>query len=251
MCYNERMQNIKLILQFDGSAYHGWQKQKNAVTIQEIIERALFDITGEEVTVTGCGRTDSGVHAKGYVCNFKTGASIPPERFAYALDARLPEDIVCIASGAVDMNFDAKRSAKAKKYTYLILNSEFPDVFLRNRSWHYKYPLDIIKMQNAAKYFVGEHDFVGFASSGYTVKTTVRTIYSLEVSQKGDLIQIDVCGNGFLYNMVRIITGTLLFCGAGRIEADSIPEIIISRDRSRAGITAPPGGLYLSEVFYK
>lgn len=244
------MRNIKLILEFDGGAYHGWQRQTNAVTVQEVLETALGRITGEKVRIVGCGRTDAGVHACAYVCNFATDSRIPPERFAHALNSVLPEDIVCRASDEAPADFDSKRSAVSKRYTYLIYNSEFPDVFMRNRAWHCKYPLDTDKMQLAAQYFVGEHDFIGFAASGFTVKTTVRTIYSAEVAKKNDIISIDVCGNGFLYNMVRIIAGTLAFCGCGRIDWREMPDIIASRDRARAGITAPACGLYLSEVTY-
>lgn len=245
------MRNIKLILQFDGGAYHGWQRQKNALTVQEIMEKALGKITGEKISVSGCGRTDAGVHARGFVCNFHTECKIPAGRMAYALNVRLPEDIVCVASEEAAPDFDSRISATSKRYTYLIQNSDFPDVFMHDRAWYYKFPLDVEKMQKAAEGFLGEHDFIGFAASGFTVKTTVRTIYSLDVAKDGDMIKIDVCGNGFLYNMVRIIAGTLVFCGIGRIDWRDIPDIIASCDRKRAGITAPACGLYLSEVFYK
>lgn len=245
------MRNIKLILEYDGSAYHGWQRQKNALTIQQLIEEALSKITREAIKAVGCGRTDAGVHAKAYVCNFKTNARIPAERIAYALNSVLPDDVVCKGSFDVPEEFDAKCSCISKRYTYKILASEFADAFLRDRVWHLKYPLDIESMKKAADGFVGEHDFAGFASAGFTVKTTVRTIYSLEVNQNGSIISIDVTGNGFLYNMVRIIAGTLVFCGMGKINPLDIPDIILSKDRNRAGITAPAGGLYLSEVTYK
>ena len=242
------MRNIKLVLQYDGTAYHGWQIQENAVTIQEIIENAICKITGEKVSVKGCGRTDSGVHAKGYVCNFYTDSKIPSEKFPFAINAQLPKDIICIDAEDEDENFHSKSSAVKKRYTYYICNSSFPDIF--THSWHYKYPLDVEKMKQAAKHFEGTHDFIGFASSGFTVKTTVRTIYSLEIEKKDNLIKIDVTGNGFLYNMVRIITGTLVFAGSGKISPEEIPDIIESKDRNRAGITAPAEGLYLSEVYY-
>lgn len=245
------MRNIKLILEYDGSAYHGWQIQPNAVTIQELLENAVGKVTGEHSSVCGCGRTDAGVHAKAYVCNFMTNSRIPADRFCYALNAVLPEDIVCLSSREVPLDFDAKRSAVSKRYTYLICNSTFPDVFMRNRCWHCRYPLDVEKMQQAAKAFEGEHDFIGFASSGFSVKTTVRTIYSLTVTKEDNIIRIDVSGNGFLYNMVRIIAGTLVHCGRGQINPQDMADIIASCDRSRAGITAPASGLYLSEVVYK
>lgn len=244
------MRNIKLILQYDGSAYHGWQRQNNAVTIQEVCENAVAAVTRSEVKLTGCGRTDAGVHARAYVCNFKSDTKIPEQRLCHAINSALPEDIICIGAQDMPEAFDAKRSAKSKHYMYKIYNAEFFDVFLRGRAWHVKYPLDIEKMQRAAQAFLGEHDFAGFASSGYSVKTTVRTIYSLEVAKSDKLITIDVCGNGFLYNMVRIITGTLVSCGAGRINPDEMSGIIAACDRKRAGITAPAEGLYLSEVCY-
>lgn len=243
------MRNIKIIIQYDGSHYHGWQKQPNAITIQETVENAIFGVTGEKIVLYGCGRTDAGVHAKYYVCNFFTETRFDASRFKYAINSRLPDDIVCISSEEVEESFDSRWSS-SKTYTYLIQNSELPDVFLNKRAWHYCHPLDVTAMQKAAESFLGEHDFIGFASSGFTVKTTVRTIYSLDVKKEGDIIQIEVRGNGFLYNMVRIITGTLVFCGSGKLDWQDMPEIVASCDRSRAGITAPADGLYLSEVFY-
>ena len=243
--------NIKLRLQYDGTAYHGWQIQKNSVTVQETVIKAIEKITGEKVTVTGCGRTDTGVHAENYICNFHTNASIPAEKFPYALNTVLPNDIVALGAEKADDDFHASRSALKKRYVYRILNREFPDAVLCRYAWHYKYPLDTNKMQEAANAFLGEHDFIGFASSGFSVKTTVREIYSLDVSRDGDLITVDITGNGFLYNMVRIITGTLVYAGNGRIDVLDMPDIIASKDRNRAGITAPPEGLCLKEVYYR
>lgn len=242
--------NIKLKLQYDGTAYHGWQIQKNDVTVQETVKKAIEKITGENVVLTGCGRTDTGVHAENYVCNFHTNSTVPVERFPYALNTHLPDDIVCFGAEAVSEDFHANSSAVKKRYVYKILNREFPDAVLCRYAWHYKYPLDIEKMRTASKAFIGEHDFIGFASSGFTVKTTVREIYSLDVSRDGDMITIDVTGNGFLYNMVRIIAGTLVFAGGGKIDSSDMADIIASKDRNRAGITAPPQGLCLKEVYY-
>lgn len=243
--------NIKLELQYDGTAYHGWQIQKNAVTVQETVKNAIKKITGEDVTVTGCGRTDTGVHAEHYICNFHTKSSVPPNKFPYALNTYLPDDIVCFGAEEVSDDFHANSSAKGKRYVYRILNREFPDAVMGRYSWHYKYPLDVAKMQTASKAFIGVHDFIGFASSGFTVKTTVREIYSLDVTKDGDVITIDVYGNGFLYNMVRIIAGTLVWTGGGKINPSDMAEIIKSRDRNRAGITAPSQGLCLKEVYYR
>ena len=243
------MRNIKLTLQYDGSAYHGWQIQDNAVTIQEVLEKTLKKITGERISVIGCGRTDAGVHALGYVCNFRSAMSIPAERIPYAINSCLPDDIVCIGAKDVPPDFHAKSSAKKKRYTYYINNAPFPDIF--SHSWHVRFPLDISDMQQAAKAFLGTHDFLGFASSGFSVKTTVRTVYSLNITKEKNLILIDITGNGFLYNMVRIIAGTLVYAGNGKLCPDDMPAIIASRDRTRAGITAPADGLFLSEVYYE
>ena len=249
MCYNEDMRNIKLTLAYNGTAYHGWQRQKNALTVQEVVERAVQKVTGVKTTVHGCGRTDAGVHAKSYAAGFRTASAVPCDRLPYALNTVLPEDIACARAEEMPPEFDVTR-AKAKRYTYLVLNSDVRDVFMSDRAWQYKYPHDVEKMQRGAAAFLGEHDFIGFAASGFTVSTTVRTIYALDVVREGDIIRIEVTGNGFLYNMVRIIAGTLVFCGVGKIDAGAMPEIIASCQRSRAGITAPACGLYLSEVFY-
>jgi tRNA pseudouridine38-40 synthase len=242
--------NIKLNLQYDGTSYHGWQIQKNAVTIQEIVRDALRKITGEEITLTGCGRTDAGVHAENYICNFHTSSSIPPDKFPYALNAHLPSDIVCFGAESVNDSFHSKNSAVKKRYVYRIMCGEFPDAVMNRYAWHCKYPLDIEKMRAAAKAFIGVHNFIGFASSGFTVKTTVREIYSLDIYENNGIITIDITGNGFLYNMVRIIAGTLMYAGCGKINPDDMADIIASCDRTRAGITAPPQGLCLKEVYY-
>ena len=244
------MRNIKLTLQYDGSGYHGWQIQKNALTIQEVVEKTILKLTGHRPHLSGCGRTDTGVHAINYIASFKTESNIPCERLPYALNTILPPDIIC--TGACDMpeEFDAHLSATGKTYTYKIINSVYNNVFYNKRAWHYRYNLDIDKMKKAASYLLGTHDFIGFAASGFTVKTTVRTIYSIEIKKENDLIEISVSGNGFLYNMVRIIAGTLVFCGNGKINPDDIPDILNSKERKRAGITAPAHGLYLSEVYY-
>lgn len=244
------MRNIKLTLKYDGTAYHGWQSQKNAVTVQEVLENAIFKLTGARPRVTGCSRTDTGVHAEMFVCNFGTETKIPCDKLPLALNTHLPDDVVCFWAEDADADFHSRYAAKKKRYTYYIHNSRFPDVFKINYAWHYSYPLDVDAMKKASQAFLGEHDFIGFAASGFTVKTTVRTIYDISVEKTGDLIKISVLGNGFLYNMVRIIAGTLAFVGCGKINAEDMEGIINSCDRKRAGITAPPQGLYLTEVFY-
>lgn len=242
--------NIKLKIQYDGTEYHGWQMQAGDATVQEKLTEAARRITGGEVKLKGCGRTDAGVHAEEYVCNFHTDARIPVDRYPYALNSKLPKDIVCLGAELAEEDFDSNKSAKAKRYIYRIYNSDIPDAFWGRYSWQYKYKLDEERMRLAAKAFVGEHDFIGFASSGFTVKTTVRTIYSLDIERNGNLITIDICGNGFLYNMVRIIAGTLVFVGSGKIEPEDMEAIIASKCRERAGVTAPPHGLCLKEVYY-
>ena len=244
------MRNIKLTIQYDGTNYHGWQMQKNAPTVQEALSFAVSRVTGTKPQITGSSRTDAGVHAKKFICNFKTQSKVPCERLPLALNTYLPKDIVCLSAEDCDEGFNARFSAKKKCYTYYIFNSKLPDVFLCDYSWHFPYKIDIEKMKKAAKAFIGRHDFAGFSASGASVLTTVREIYSLDVEKDGDLIKITVTGNGFLYNMVRIIAGTLAFAGCGKINPDSIPEIIKSCDRKRAGITAPPQGLFLTEVYY-
>ena len=227
------MKNIKLIIQYDGTAYHGWQTQKNAVSVQETVEKALKKLLQEDVRVTGCGRTDTGVHAKRYVCNFFSNSTIPEEKFPDAVNSYLPPDIVCLEAEEADKDFDSRYSAKKKTYSYYINNSKFPNALLKNYTWHFKY-----------------NDFIGFAASGFTVKTTVRTVYSLDIEKQGDIIAIHITGDGFLYNMVRIIAGTLAFVGTGKIDAKDMHDIIDSKERKRAGITAPGEGLFLSEVYY-
>ena len=244
------MRNIKLTLQYDGTHYHGWQSQKNAVTVQDTLEKAISALIGQRPKLIGCSRTDTGVHAHRFVCNFKSETKIPAGKLPLAINTKLPEDIVCLSAEDAEDDFNSRYSAKKKCYTYYIQNSRFPDVFKVNYAWHFPYTLDLEKMQKAASAFLGEHDFIGFAASGFTVKTTVRTIYSLDVEKDGDLIKITVVGNGFLYNMVRIIAGTLAFAGCGKIDAEDMADIIASCDRKRAGITAPPQGLFLTEVYY-
>lgn len=244
------MRNIKLTIEYDGTAYHGWQSQTNAAAVQDVVASAVSRLIGGNCSVTGSSRTDTGVHALGQVCNFHTNSAIPADKFAYALNALLPEDIVIRKSEEVAEDFHARFSTKGKKYRYLFYNSIFPSALLRNRACHVYYPLDIGAMQKAAGYFTGTHDFTAFSAVGGSVKTTVRTITEAVVARDGELVEFAVTGDGFLYNMVRIIAGTLAEVGFGRIKAEDIPEIIDSRDRRKAGRTAPAHGLYLVEVYY-
>lgn len=246
------MRNIKLIIEYDGTNYSGWQVQENGPSIQAEIENALLIITGEKIRIIGSGRTDAGVHARGQTANFKTESKMPADRFSYALNGVMPKDIVIKESCEIPEDFHARYSAKGKKYSYLILNSKFPSALLRNYAYHINYceRLDISRMRKAAECFAGTHDFAGFMSAGSSVKDTIRTIYGITIGCSGELIKFTYEGNGFLYNMVRIITGTLVDVGIGKIKAEDIPEIIKSKDRKLAGATAPAHGLYLEEVYY-
>ena len=245
------MRNIKLIIRFVGTNYHGWQIQENGISVQEVVTKVLSNICNEpELTVVGCGRTDSGVHASNYTVTFKTNSLIPTERIPFAMNSLLPNDITCIEADEVELSFDAVRSSVSKTYTYRIHNSRIPDPFSFPFTHLVKPKLDVEKMQKASEYFIGTFDFVGFASVGYSVKTTIRTIFDLSVKKENEIITISVTGDGFLYNMVRIIAGTLIEVGLGKIPPDKIPEIIESKTRNNAGPTAPAKGLCLTEVKY-
>ncbi len=242
---------ICLTVAYDGTSYCGWQVQKNGRTIEGELNRALSELTGEDIRVTGASRTDAGVHGLCNIAVFDTLSRIPGEKFAYALNERLPEDIRVRASGETDADFHPRRMKSRKTYEYHILNSEFPDPVKRLYS-HFTYvPLDEEKMRRAAEYLVGEHDFASFCSAGSQAENTVRTIYALDVERTGEEIVIRVTGNGFLYNMVRIIAGTLIEAGRGRMEPEIMPEILAARDRSAAGPTAPACGLILAEYVFE
>lgn len=245
------MRNIKLTIEYDGTNYHGWQIQKNAVTVQEIIEEAASRLLGCSTGITGCSRTDVGVHAYGQVAHFFTESTIPAEKFSYALNNLLPEDIVINKSEEVPLDFHARYSSEGKKYRYLIHNFAHQSALLRHRACHIRPPLHFENMQKAAEYFKGEHDFAAFQATGGQVRSTVREIYDISLRKREDnLMALEVSGNGFLYNMVRIIAGTLIYVGMGKIDALEIPGIISGLDRTKAGKTAPAQGLYLVEVFY-
>jgi tRNA pseudouridine38-40 synthase len=244
------VRNIKLVIEYDGSNYHGWQSQINASAVQDVIEDAIKRLTGDECAITGSSRTDAGVHAYGQVANFYTGSSIPAEKFSYALNSLLPKDIVVKEALEVSSDFHSRYSAKGKKYRYLIHNSLFPSALLRNRAFHVAHTLDIDEMRKAASCFKGTHDFTSFKAAGSNVKSPVRTITDISLEIQENIIVFEISGDGFLYNMVRIIAGTLVEVGIGKVKHDSIPAIIESYDRKKAGKTAPPQGLYLVEVYY-
>ena len=248
----KHMRNIKLIVEYDGTNYCGWQIQKNRISVQEELSRAIKKITNEECEVIGSGRTDAGVHAKGQVANFHTSSRIPEEKFAFALNAVLPCDIVIKSSKEAPADFHSRFSAKGKVYSYKIFNSRFPSAIFRNYAYHVCHceKLDIEKMKLATKYLTGTHDFRGFMSTGSSIKDTVRTIYNIEILQEGEFLELKFHGNGFLYNMVRILTGTLIYVGIDKIRLEELPGIIEQKDRTRAGLTAPAHGLYLEKVDY-
>lgn len=244
------MRNIKLIIEYDGKKFGGWQKQPNKLNIQGEIEKAIEEITGETVELNASGRTDAGVHSLGQTANFKTNSKIDISKMAIAINSKLKQSIRIIKAEEVDEKFHARYSCKGKKYKYVINNSKYGSAIYRDLEYHMPIKLNVEAMQKGIKYFEGEHDFKGFKASGTSSKSSVRTIYSAKVIENGERIIIELEGNGFLYNMVRIISGTIVDVGLGKIKPEEIPEIIESKDRTRAGKTLPPQGLYLVEVYY-
>ena len=245
------MKNIKLTIEYDGKDFNGWQKQPDKLNIQGTIEQAIERITGEKVDLNASGRTDAGVHAIGQVANFKTNYELPIEKWPLALNANLKKSIVIKSAEEVEERFHSRLSCRKKTYRYIINNSKYGTAIYRNLETHIPQKLDIEKMKKAVKYFEGEHDFKAFKASGTSSKSSVRTIYKAEVVEMPDeRIYIELTGSGFLYNMVRIISGTLVDVGLGKIEPDVIPNIIESKQRELAGKTLPPTGLYLLSVSY-
>ena len=246
------MRNIKLIIEYDGKNFNGWQKQPNKLNIQGEIEEVIKSITGDEsINLIASGRTDAGVHSLGQTANFKTeNDKIPIEKFAIAINSRLKKSIVIKSAEEVDERFHSRYSVKSKTYRYIIDNSENGSAIYRGLEYHMPIKLNIDEMNKAIKYFEGEHDFKGFKASGTSSKSSVRTIYKAEIKVQDEKIYVELTGNGFLYNMVRIIVGTLVDVGLGKINAEDIPEIIEAKDRKRAGKTLPAHGLYLVKVEY-
>lgn len=244
------MRRIKLTVAYDGTNYCGWQVQPNGITIEEVLNKALKKLTGEDIVIIGASRTDSGVHAMGNVAVFDTATTIPPEKIAIALNQRLPEDIVIIKSEEVAEDFHPRYCDCSKTYEYHIINTRIPNPTKRLTNYFVSYVLDIEKMREAASYLVGEHDFVSFCNVRTDVENTVRTITALDVLVSGDEITIRITGNGFLYNMVRIIVGTLIRVGRGFYEPEKVKEILEAKDRRAAGVTAPAHGLMLMEIKY-
>lgn len=244
------MRNIMIKIEYDGTNYNGWQIQPNGVTIQEEIMKAIKKLTKEEVSLNGSGRTDAKVHAREQVANFYTSSNIPIERFAAAINHYLPLDIAILDANEVPMEFHARYGAIGKAYSYQIYNYPQRSAILRNYSYHISHGLDIETMRNAAEIFLGTHDFKGFMSSGSSIKDSIRTISDIKIKKEGNSLWITFVGNGFLYNMVRIMVGTLVEIGSNRRDMATVREALEVGIRNKAGHTAPPQGLFLDKVFY-
>lgn len=239
-----------LTICFDGACFAGWQVQKNAVAVMQVLQDALELVLKERPDVKGCSRTDSGVHALNFCVSLKTVNPIPEARLVKALNCNLPDSIAALRCIEVPEDFHARYDAVAKRYIYKVRNTPLRDPFFANRVLHLPDFIDVVLLDAAAKQFVGTHDFKAFSNAGSKIIDTVRTLYSFDVYRNEDVVIFDVCGNGFLYNMVRILVGTLLDINKGLLSADEIPQMLLSRERTRAGITAPPEGLYLKDVYY-
>lgn len=245
------MKRVKLVVAYDGTNYHGWQVQDNGITIEEVLNRTISELVQEDIKVIGASRTDAGVHACGNVAVFDIESRIPGDKFSFALNQRLPDDIRIQESCEVDADFHPRYADTVKTYEYNILNRRFELPSKRLYAAFCYYPMDIERMNQAAAYLVGEHDFKSFCSAGAQVQTTVRTIYAVNVTKEDDMVHIRITGNGFLYNMVRIIAGTLMQVGTGLMEPEQVKEILEARDRSKAGPTAVAKGLTLVEIRYE
>lgn len=237
-------------LRFDGTKYHGWQVQKNALTIQQVFQEAVASVLGEHVDITGCSRTDAGVHANMYCCQLRTARSISEVKLINALNFYLPRDIGVFDCREVPQDFHARYSCKSKEYIYKIWNAPFRNPFYENYALHYKHRIDEVFLNSQAQAYVGTHNYSGFSASGSSVLDTVRTVKKFTVHREGDKVIFTVEADGFLYNMVRIMTGTLLEIAERKIPQDTLQDIIFSGERERAGRTAPACGLYLNRVFY-
>jgi tRNA pseudouridine38-40 synthase len=246
------VRNLLLTLRYDGSNYHGWQIQQNAVTVQQVFQEALAKILGECPDVKGCSRTDSFVHALEFCVSFKTEHTIPCERLVGALNHFLPDDIAAVSCCEVPLDFHARYSCVGKEYVYRIWNCRTRDPFLRGRALHYWYPLDLEKLNRAAACFLGKHDFTSFCAvdarePGNMERTVTKAVWSRE----GNMVEFAVAADGFLYHMVRIMVGTMLRVAQGKLQPEDISRILLACDRSAAGPTAPPQGLFLKQVFYR
>jgi len=244
------MKNIAARLAYDGTAYHGWQVQKTDTTVAGVLESALTRLCGHTVKVHGCGRTDAGVHAERYCFNFKTSSSIPIERMPLAVNSLLPPDIAVQETVVAPDDFDSNLSCIKKEYTYRIFNSRIRDPFWKDKAYFCPSKLNVSLMREAAVHFVGTHDFAAVRSVGTVTKTTIRTVFWYEIKETDNLIELSVCADGFLYNMARAMAGTLLYVSEGKILPGELPAILDTKDRRLTGPTVPPGGLYMTRIWY-
>ncbi len=245
-----KMRNLKVIMAYRGTNYHGFQRQNNALTVQEVVEKQVSSVLNEKITINGCSRTDTGVHANNFCFSVKTNSMIAHRNFIRGVNGRLPDDISIISCEDVPEDFHARFSCKAKEYIYLLHCSESKNPFLTDLAYHYRRPFNETLIKQAAQRFVGVHDFKAFCADSSNKLTTVRTIYNFDIEINGCQVKILVKGDGFLYNMIRIMVGTLFMVNEGKILPEDIDDIIKSKDRLRAGITAQAHGLYLNRVFY-
>jgi len=244
------MKNIALCLRYDGSRYHGWQVQKNDITVAQTMEEALAKVCGERIKLTGCGRTDAGVHALSYCANFRSDTRIPLDKLPLAINSRLPDDIAVLEAVEVDEGFNAIGSCIKKEYIYKIHNSNIRDPFMEKRVCFYPQHLDMELMQRAARAFEGTHDFRAVRSEGTQTKTTVRTVHWCRAEKEGDIITVSICANGFLYNMCRAMVGTMVYASYGKLIPEDIPMLLEKGDRRLTGPTMPPQGLYMNRLWY-
>jgi len=246
------MRNLKICISYNGAAYHGWQRQDNNITVQQVFEDTMSRITGEKITAHGCSRTDAGVHAREFFITVRTENAIPCGGLVKAMNGLLPDDIAVLGCEEADEDFHARFSACGKEYVYLVNTAPVRDVFGSRLALHYPYRLDEKRLDAAAKLFVGKHDFGAFckAEAKEHLATTVRTVFGFGVTRDGDTVTFRVSGDGFLHNMVRIMVGTLIYINEGKRTEEDIPELLRSGDRCGAGVTIPPCGLYLSKVIY-
>lgn len=243
------MIRVILVLSYDGTEFHGWQVQPNAVTVQGVLMKALEKLFSTPVSVAGCSRTDAGVHAKTFVCHADLPTLFPVERLPLALNALLPASVAVKQAFLAPEGFHARFSCSGKTYCYLVHNARTRDPFMKNRAYFFPKPLNAERMNRSAQAYVGTHDFASFMASGSEIEDTVRNIYDFSVKRDGDVLTFSVTGNGFLYNMVRIMVGTLISAEMGKLRFD-IPHLLLNADRTLAGITVPPQGLYLEKVYY-
>lgn len=244
------MKNIALCLRYDGSRYHGWQVQKNDISVCQTMQEAISRVCGEDVKLVGCGRTDAGVHALRYCANFHSDTRIPLDRLPLAINSRLPEDIAVLEAVEVDDSFNAIGSCIKKEYIYKIHNSNIRDPFLEKRVCFYPQSLDMELFARAAAAFEGTHDFKAVRSVGTETKTTVRTVYHSRAEKQGDIITVSICANGFLYNMCRAMVGTMVYASYGKLLPEDIPMLLEKGDRRLTGPTMPPQGLYMNRLWY-